>query len=150
MVASGYTGCMAIQLAPAALERVRSYLAADPSALGLRFGVRRTGCSGWGYLAELARDQREGDTVFESGGVRIYVDADSLALVDGTTSDFLKAGLSGQVAFANPNVAGVCGCGESFTTEAERAAGFRSRLPPRPQEAAGFECRRAERERRCP
>ena len=122
MVASGYNGCMAIQLAPAALERVRSYLAADPSALGLRFGVRRTGCSGWGYLAELAMDQREGDTVFESGGVRIYVDADSLALVDGTTIDFLKAGLNEQFTFANPNVAGECGCGESFTTDAERAA----------------------------
>src|SRR5690606_26120540 len=68
-----YNGGMAIALAPAALERVRGYLAADPSALGLRFGVRRTGCSGWGYLAELATDEREGDTVFEFEGIRIYV-----------------------------------------------------------------------------
>ena len=55
---------MAIQLAPAALERIRGYLAADPQALGLRFGVRRTGCSGWGYLAELARTTDAGDTTF--------------------------------------------------------------------------------------
>ena len=113
---------MAVSLAPAALERIRGYLAADPQALGLRFGVRRTGCSGWGYLAELARATGEGDTVFEQDGVRIYVDADSLALVDGTRIDFLKAGLNEQFVFENPNVAAECGCGESFTTDADRAA----------------------------
>ena len=113
---------MPITLAPAALERIRGYLAADPSALGLRFGVRRTGCSGWGYLAELAKDRRADDTVLEQDGVRIYVDADSLALVEGTRIDFLKAGLNEQFTFANPNVAGECGCGESFTTDADRAA----------------------------
>ncbi len=113
---------MAITLAPAALERIRGFLAADPAALGLRFGVVRSGCSGWGYLAELAREERVGDTVFEDAGVRIYVDADSLALVDGTRIDFLKSGLNEQFTFANPNVAGACGCGESFTTDANRAA----------------------------
>jgi iron-sulfur cluster assembly protein len=113
---------MSITLAPAALERIRGYLAAEPSALGFRFGVHRTGCSGWGYLAELAKDARPGDTVTEQDGVRIYVDADSLALVDGTRIDFLKAGLNEQFTFANPNVAAECGCGESFTTEADRAA----------------------------
>lgn len=113
---------MAIQLAPAALDRIRGYLTADPQALGLRFGVRRTGCSGWGYLAELARATGEGDAVFEQDGVRIYVDADSLALVDGTRIDFLKAGLNEQFVFENPNVAAECGCGESFTTDADRAA----------------------------
>ena len=113
---------MAISLAPAALDRVRGYLDADASALGLRFGVRRTGCSGWGYLAELAKDRRADDTVLEQDGVRIYVDADSLALVEGTRIDFLKAGLNEQFTFANPNVAAECGCGESFTTDADRAA----------------------------
>lgn len=113
---------MAITLAPAALERIRGFLAADPAALGLRFGVVRSGCSGWGYLAELASEERVGDIVFEDTGVRIYVDADSLALVDGTRIDFLKSGLNEQFTFANPNVAGACGCGESFTTDADRAA----------------------------
>ena len=112
---------MAITLAPAALERVRGYLAGTPTALGLRFGVKRTGCSGWGYLADLAKDVREGDTVFEQEGIRIYVDADSLALVDGTEIDFLKSGLNEQFVFRNPNVAGECGCGESFTTQADAA-----------------------------
>ena len=102
-----------ITLAPAALERIRGFLAETPAAIGLRFGVRRTGCSGWGYAVDLARDEREGDTVFEQDGVRIRVDADSLALVDGTRIDFLKNGLSEQFVFRNPNVAGECGCGEA-------------------------------------
>lgn len=111
-----------ITLAPAALERVRGYLAETPAAIGLRFGVKRTGCSGWGYVADLAREAREGDTVFEQDGVRIHVDADSLVLVDGTQIDFIKQGLNEQFVFRNPNVAGECGCGESFTTDADRAA----------------------------
>ena len=113
---------MAITLAPAALERVKGFLAADPSALGLRFGVRRTGCSGWGYAVDLARAEAPDDTVFEQDGVRIFVDADSLALVDGTRIDFLKQGLNEQFVFENPNVAAECGCGESFTTDADKVA----------------------------
>lgn len=113
---------MAISLAPAALDRIRGYLAADPAALGLRFGVKRTGCSGWGYVVDLARDRRDGDAVSEQDGVRIFVDADSLPLLDGTEIDFLKQGLNEQFVFRNPNVAGECGCGSSFTTDADRAA----------------------------
>ena len=113
---------MAISLAPAALDRIRGYLAADPAALGLRLGVRRTGCSGWGYAVDLARDRRDGDVVSEQDGIRIFVDADSLPMVDGTEIDFLKQGLNEQFVFRNPNVAGECGCGSSFTTDADRAA----------------------------
>lgn len=109
---------MSIKLAPAALQRIRGYLAESPGALGLRFGVRRTGCSGWSYVVDLARDARAGDSVSEQDDVRVYVDADSLALVDGTEIDFLKQGLNEQFVFRNPNVAGECGCGESFTTAA--------------------------------
>lgn len=113
---------MAITLAPAALERIREYIATTPDAIGLRFGVRRTGCSGWGYAVDLARDEREGDRVSEQDGVRVFVDADSLELVDGTEIDFLKQGLNEQFVFRNPNVAAECGCGESFTTDADKAA----------------------------
>ena len=113
---------MAITLAPSALERIREYIATTPDAIGLRFGVRRTGCSGWGYAVDLARDEREGDRVSEQDGVRVFVDADSLELVDGTEIDFLKQGLNEQFVFRNPNVAAECGCGESFTTDADKAA----------------------------
>ena len=108
---------MAITLTPVALQRVQRFVA-ETGALGLRFGVTRTGCSGWGHVAELARDQRAGDTVFEQQGVRIFVDPDSLALVDGTEIDFGKQGLSETFLFRNPNATAECGCGESFTTEA--------------------------------
>ena len=112
---------MAVSLAPAALDRVRGYLAGTPGALGLRFGVRRTGCSGWGYAIDMTREAKPEDRVFEQDGVRIYVDADSLALVDGSEIDFLKQGLNEQFVFRNPNVAAECGCGESFTTDAAHA-----------------------------
>jgi iron-sulfur cluster assembly protein len=109
---------MAVTLAPAALERVRRFLAEDPAALGLRFGVSKAGCSGWQHVADLARDRREGDTVFEHQGVRIFVDAVSLPLVDGTRIDFRRHGLGEQFVFENPNIVEACGCGESFTIQA--------------------------------
>ncbi len=113
---------MSITLTETARERIRGYLDAEPAAIGLRFGVARTGCSGWGYKIDMARAQADGDSVFEADGISVYVDADSLALVDGTAIDFLKQGLNEQFVFRNPNVAGECGCGESFTTDADKAA----------------------------
>jgi iron-sulfur cluster assembly protein len=111
---------MAITLTPVAFQRVQRFVA-ESGALGLRFGVSRTGCSGWGHVADLAREQRADDTVFEQQGVKIFVDADSLALVEGTEIDFGKQGLSEAFLFRNPNATAECGCGESFTTEADRA-----------------------------
>ncbi len=108
---------MAVSLTPIAFERVQRFVAQTPGALGLRFGVTRTGCSGWGHVTDLAREEREGDSVFEQGGVRIYVDAQSLPLVDGTVIDFGKHGLSETFTFKNPNASAECGCGESFTTD---------------------------------
>jgi iron-sulfur cluster assembly protein len=108
---------MGIRLTANAVDRVKRYLADQPGVLGLRFGVKRTGCSGWGYQVDVAREQAAGDRVFEQDGVRVLVDADSLALVDGTEIDFVRSGLNQQFVFRNPNVAAECGCGESFTTE---------------------------------
>ena len=113
---------MTISLTPTAHARIRGYLDADSSALGLRFGVSKTGCSGWGYKADMAREQRADDQVFDANGVQIYVDAESLTLVDGTEIDFVKQGLNEQFVFRNPNVAGECGCGSSFTTDADKLA----------------------------
>ena len=112
---------MAVSLTPIAFERVQRFVAQTPGALGLRFGVTKTGCSGWGHVTDLARDEREGDTVFEQEGVKIYVDAKSLTLVDGTVIDFGKHGLSETFTFSNPNATAECGCGESFTTDADKA-----------------------------
>ncbi len=112
---------MAVTLTAAAQARVQHYLTEAPDALGLRFGVSKAGCSGWQHVADLAKDQRDGDSVFEQEGVRIYVDAISLPLVDGTRIDLVKQRLGEQFVFNNPNASAECGCGESFTTDADAA-----------------------------
>ena len=110
---------MSISLTESARTRIRGYLELDPTALGLRFGVSRSGCSGWGYKVEVAHAAGDGDVVFEDAGIRIFVDAASLPQVDGTRIDFVQQGLNAQFTFDNPNVTGGCGCGSSFTTSLE-------------------------------
>jgi len=105
---------MSINLTPAASDRVRSYLA-QQGGVGLRLGVRKTGCSGWAYVVELAEEIREGDVVFEQDDVKVVVNNDSLSFLDGSTIDFVSSGLVSSFHFDNPNVTDECGCGESFT-----------------------------------
>ena len=83
--------------------------------VGLRLGVRKTGCSGWAYVVELADAIDAGDVVFEQGDVKVVVDHDSLAFLDGSTVDYVSEGLVSSFRFDNPNVSDECGCGESFT-----------------------------------
>jgi iron-sulfur cluster assembly protein len=107
---------MAVTLTTAAAERVRQFMAETPGALGLRFGVKKSGCSGWAYVVDIAKDARVEETVFVQDGVAVMVDAESLPQVDGTEIDFVKTGLNQQFVFRNPRMAAECGCGESFTT----------------------------------
>lgn len=109
---------MAVTLTPAAADRVRQYLADTPGGIGLRFGVKKSGCSGWAYVVDIATAPGADDAVFEQDGVAVRVDTDSLAQVDGTEIDFVRTGLNQQFVFRNPRMAGECGCGESFTTAA--------------------------------
>jgi iron-sulfur cluster assembly protein len=104
-----------VHLTPAAAARVASFVATRPGALGLRFGVRRTGCSGWAYTVDIAEAIGADDLVVETAGVRVLVDAASLPLVSGTQIDFARKGLNAEFVFHNPNVTAECGCGESFT-----------------------------------
>ncbi len=106
---------MAISLTPAAADRVRNHIAARGHGLGLRLGVRKTGCSGFAYVVNFADDVSQRDVVFENHGVKVFVDRDSLPLIDGTEVDFVKQGLNEAFKFRNPNVKGECGCGESFS-----------------------------------
>jgi len=105
---------MAISLTPAATQRVRSFMSSD-GGVGLRLGVRKTGCSGWAYTVELARSIDAEDVVFEQDDVKVVVNHDSLAFLDGSTIDFVSEGLVSAFRFDNPNVSDECGCGESFT-----------------------------------
>lgn len=106
---------MAISLTESAAERVRSFIEARGGGVGLRLGVKKTGCSGFAYVVNYADDIGRDDVVFEDRGVKVVVDTASLALIDGTVIDFIKQGLNEAFRFRNPNVKGECGCGESFT-----------------------------------
>jgi iron-sulfur cluster assembly protein len=106
---------MAISLTESAANRVKSFLATRGTGIGLRLGVRKTGCSGFAYVVNYAETPEPGDAVFEDHGVRVFVDSASLTLLDGTIVDFVKQGLNEAFRFRNPNVKGECGCGESFS-----------------------------------
>lgn len=105
---------MAISLTESAASRVRNYLESRGSGVGLRLGITRTGCSGYSYVINYADEVAANDVVFEDKGVTVVVDPDALPLIDGTVVDFVKNGLNEAFSFKNPNVAGECGCGESF------------------------------------
>ena len=106
---------MAVSLTNSAAQRVRQYLIKRGHGLGLRVGVKRTGCSGWAYLIDYADSLDDGDVVFEDADVKVIVDQKSLELIDGTEVDFVKDGLNEAFKFRNPNSKGECGCGESFS-----------------------------------
>jgi iron-sulfur cluster assembly protein len=106
---------MSISLTESAADRVKSFLAARGHGIGLRLAVRKTGCSGFAYVINYADAPQAGDSVFEDRGVQVFVDAESLTLLDGTIVDFVKQGLNEAFRFRNPNVKGECGCGESFS-----------------------------------
>ena len=100
---------MAISLTAPAAERVRNHLAERGSGVGLRIGVKKTGCNGFAYVVNYADEITDDDRVFEDHGVTVVVDNDSLAFIDGTEVDFVKEGLNEAFRFRNPNVDGVCG-----------------------------------------
>ena len=105
---------MAITLTNAAAERVRTFLANRGKGIGLRLGIKTSGCSGLAYVLEFVDELNEDDNVFEQDGVKVIVDAKSLVYLDGTELDFVKEGLNQGFKFQNPNVKDQCGCGESF------------------------------------
>ncbi len=105
---------MAISLTESAATRVREYLHRRGGGVGLRLGVKKTGCSGFAYVINYADAVEQDDVVFEDRSVKIVVDRTSLPLIDGTEVDFVRQGLNEAFRFRNPNVKGECGCGESF------------------------------------
>ena len=106
---------MSISLTESAAQRVKTFLTARGRGLGLRLGVRKTGCSGFAYVINYADGANPDDLVFEDRGVKVFVDPASLSLIDGTIVDFVKQGLNEAFRFKNPNVKSECGCGESFS-----------------------------------
>lgn len=106
---------MAISLSDAAAARVKTFLENRGSGVGLRLGVRTSGCSGMAYVIEFVDEVGSDDTTFESNGVQLIIDKKSMVYLDGTEVDFAKDGLNEGFKFNNPNAKDSCGCGESFT-----------------------------------
>ncbi len=106
---------MAITLSDAAANRVKAFLQNRGKGLGLRLGVKTTGCSGMAYVLEFVDELNENeDEVFEHAGVKVIIDKKSLVYLDGTQLDYVKEGLNEGFEFNNPNAKSECGCGESF------------------------------------
>jgi len=106
---------MGISLTEPAAERVTAFLESRGKGIGLRIGVKTTGCSGMAYVLEFIDEIDAEDQVFEDKGVKLIIDPKSLIYLDGTELDFTKEGLNEGFKFNNPNVKDMCGCGESFT-----------------------------------
>jgi len=105
---------MAITLTEAAARHVSRYLSRRGRGVGVRLGVKTTGCSGMAYKLEYADEVSPDDVVFEDQGVKVLVDPKSLAYLDGTELDFVREGLNEGFKFSNPQEKDRCGCGESF------------------------------------
>ena len=105
---------MSITLTESAARHVQRYLEKRGKGVGLRLGVKTSGCSGMAYKLEFVAAVDGSALPFESHGVKVFTDAKSLAYLDGTELDFVKEGLNEGFRFNNPNVKNECGCGESF------------------------------------
>jgi iron-sulfur cluster assembly protein len=101
-------------MTPDAADRVQSFITNRGKGLGLRLGIKTTGCSGLAYVMEFVDELNEDDTLFSISDVNIIIDGKSLVYLDGIEVDFVKEGLNEGFKFTNPNAKGECGCGESF------------------------------------
>lgn len=105
---------MSISLSPTAVTHVSQFLEKRGKGVGVRLGVRTSGCSGLAYKLEFADDLQDDDIIFETDGVKVLVDPKSLVYLDGTELDFVREGLNTGFKFNNPREKDRCGCGESF------------------------------------
>jgi iron-sulfur cluster assembly protein len=105
---------MAVSMTEAAARHVNRYLTKRGKGVGVRLGVKTTGCSGLAYKLEYVDDLNNEDVIFEAHGLKILIDPKSLAYLDGTELDFVREGLNEGFKFNNPNERDRCGCGESF------------------------------------
>lgn len=108
-----------INLTDNAKKHIENILAKDADGIGLRVGVKTTGCSGYQYVIETAKTINEQDKTIESNGIKIIIDEQSLRYLAGTELDFVREGLNSGLKFNNPNVQESCGCGESFSLKEE-------------------------------
>ncbi len=105
---------MGVFITESAATQIKKQLAKHEKSIGLRLGVKKSGCSGYAYVLDYADIVAESDQLFEQFGVKILVNQEDLRIIDGIELDYRKEGLNAAFKFNNPNVKGMCGCGESF------------------------------------
>ncbi|HEX7388013.1 MAG TPA: iron-sulfur cluster assembly protein IscA [Castellaniella sp.] len=106
---------MGITLTQQAAEHIQQHLESRGKGVGLRLGVKPSGCSGLSYLLEYVDDPQPSDQIFEQFGARLYVAPENLQYLQGTELDYAREGLNEGFRFNNPNEKAACGCGDSFT-----------------------------------
>jgi iron-sulfur cluster assembly protein len=106
---------MAVSLTESAARQIKKQLEKRGSGIGLKLGVRKSGCSGYAYTLDYSDVIEADDSVFEDHGVKVIVQKNDLAFIDGIQLDYRREGINEAFQFSNPNVTGSCGCGESFT-----------------------------------
>ncbi len=112
---------MSITLTESAARQITTYITERGEGIGLRLGVKRTGCSGFAYEVDVADQLAQDDVLLENRGIKIVVNIEHLPILQGTEIDFIRQELSESFRFRNPNVSGECGCGESFSVDAHGA-----------------------------
>ena len=108
---------MSITLTESAARQITAHITERGEGIGLRLGVKRTGCSGFAYVVDVADQLTPDDVLLDNRGIKIVVNIEHLPLLEGTEIDFVRQGLSDSFRFRNPNVSGECGCGESFSVD---------------------------------
>ena len=106
---------MTISLTETAATQIKKQLEKRGAGVGLKLGVKKSGCSGYAYILDYADKLNEDDAVFEDFGVKVIVSASDLEIIDGIELDYRREGINEAFQFNNPNVKGTCGCGESFS-----------------------------------
>jgi len=106
---------MAVSLTESAARQIKKQLAKRGQGIGLKLGVKQSGCSGYAYTIDYADALNDGDTVFENFDVKVIVAANDLEFLNGIELDYRREGINEAFQFNNPNAKGTCGCGESFS-----------------------------------
>jgi iron-sulfur cluster assembly protein len=106
---------MSVSLTENAARQIKKQLEKRGKGIGLKLGVKKSGCSGYAYVLDYADNLNENDAVFEDFGVKVIVQEKDLEFVNGIELDYRREGINEAFQFNNPNVKGTCGCGESFT-----------------------------------
>ncbi|MEH6503351.1 MAG: iron-sulfur cluster assembly accessory protein [Cycloclasticus sp.] len=106
---------MSVTITESAAAQVKNQLDKRGKGMGLRLGVRESGCSGYSYIIDFADEIRGTDTVHEDFGVKVVIDQNDLSFLEGLQLDYAREGINSAFKFNNPNVKDACGCGESFT-----------------------------------